>query len=115
MDDRSLRDIIFSDDADRLPGKTQINFDKAQKFKEACEILDSLQAKGVLTYDAQDPREPYSYHTIGIKFNFEDDYCQQFEASEIAELLSKVDNLLVDGDPVSSDWQLGSRLYNMTD
>ena len=100
---------------DRLPGKTQINFDKAQAFKEACEILDKLKAKGALDYTAEDPREQLSYHTIQIKFNFESDYCQEFDAREIAELLSKVDTLLVDSEPITGEWQLGSQIWGMTD
>ena len=112
---KDWRDIIMSDDADKLPGKTQINFAKAQSFKEACEILDKLKAKGILDYEAEDPREPYSYHTIQVKFNFEKECDQLLDAREISELLSKVDRLLVSEDSISGEWQLGSRLYNMVD
>ena len=112
---KTLRDIIMSDDADRLPGKTQINFEKAQNFKEACEILDKLKAKGILDYEAEDPRKPYSYHTIQVKFNFETEGEQLIDAKEISELLSKVDRLLVSEVSISGEWQLGSRLYNMVD
>ena len=108
-----MEDIIFADD--HLPGKTQINFEKAQKFKEACEILDKLKAKGILDYKAEDPREPISYHTIQIKFDFDKDPIVEMDAREISELLSKVDSLLIDNEPVSGDWQLGSRLYGLKD
>lgn len=110
---KSIEEILNS--GERLPGKTQIDYKKAAAFKEACDILDGFKAKGVLTYKADDPREPLSYHAIQVKFNFESDYCQEFNAKEIAELLSKVDELLVDNEPVSGDWQLGSRLYGLKD
>lgn len=112
---KSLEEMIMSDDADRLEGKTQINFEKAQNFKEACEILDSLKAKGILDYEAEDPRQPYSYHTIQVKFNFEKECDQVVDAKEISKLMAKVDKLLVSEDSISGEWQLGSRLYNMVD
>ena len=110
---KSLEDIIFADDC--LPGKTQINFEKAQSFKEACEILERLKAKGILDYEAEDPREPLSYHTIQVKFNFDNDPLVTMDAKEISELLSKVDKLLIDSEPISGEWQLGSRLWGMKD
>ena len=109
---KSLDDIINADDS--LPGKTQINFEKAQQFKEACEILDRLKAKGILTYEADDPRESISYHTIQVKFNFDGEPIVT-EASEISELLSKVDRLLIDDDSITGEWQLGSRIWTMKD
>lgn len=110
---KSLEDIIYADDY--LPGKTQINFEKAQKFKEACEILEKLKAKGILDYVAEDPREPLGYHTIQVKFNFDKDPMITMDAKEISELLSKVDKLLVDSEPISGEWQLGSRLWGIKD
>ena len=110
---KSIEEILNADD--RLPGKTQVNFDKAAAYQEAIAILDKLKAKKVLDYKADDAREPLSYHAIQVKFNFEDDYCQELDAKEISELLSKVDSLLVDSEPVSGEWQLGSRLYGLKD
>jgi hypothetical protein len=110
---KSLEDIIFADD--RLPGEAQINFAKAQNFKEACEILEGLKAKGFLDYEAEDPSKPLSYHTIQVKFNFKREPMITMDAKEISELLSKVDKLLVDSEPITGEWQLGSRLWSAKD
>lgn len=107
-------DAIFSDEADKLPGKTQINFEKAASFKEACELLDKFKEKGILDYEAEDPRKPYSYHTINVKFKYDENGDQLIKANELSELLSKVDELLIT-EGRAGDWQLGSRLYGMTD
>lgn len=104
---------ILSDEADKLPGKAKIDFEKAASFKEACEILGQFKEKGVLDFEAEDPREQYSYHTIQIKFRFDENGDRLINASELTELLSKVDELLVTEG--RDDWQLGSRLYKMTD
>lgn len=112
---KSLEQIIMSDEPDLIKGKSQINFEKAAAFKEACGILDKLKAKGVLDYEAEDPRKPYSYHTIQIKFNFKENEDQIMDAKEVSELLSKVDALLVSEGSPSGEWQLGSRIYGMTD
>ncbi len=109
---KSLEDIIFADD--HLPGKTQINFEKAQHFKEACEILDKLKAKGILDYEAEDPREPISYHTIQVKFKYDENGDQIIKGAEVSELLSKVDELLIT-ESAGDEWQLGSRLYGLKD
>ena len=105
---------ILSDEADKIRGKSQIKFEKAASFKEACEILDSLKAKGILDYEAEDPREHYSYHTIQVKFNYDENGDQIMNSNEIAEVLSKVDEILISEDS-ANEWQLGSRLYGMTD
>lgn len=105
---------FLSDEADRLPGKTKINFEKAASFKEACEILERFKAKGILDYEAEDPREPYSYHTIQVTFNYDENGDRILKTNELSELLSKVDELLI-SEGGSAEWQLGSRLYGMID
>ena len=112
---KDWRELILSDEADLIKGKSKINFEKAQAFQEACEILDRLKAKGILDYEAEDPRKPYYYHTIQVKFNFETEEDQVIDADEVAELLSKVDRLLVAKNSISGEWQLGSQIHSMTD
>ena len=104
---------FLSDEADKLPGKAKVNFEKAASFKAACEMLEGLKAKGVLDFEAEDPREQYSYHTIQIRFKFDENGDRLIKTSELIELLSKVDELLVTEG--RDDWQLGSRLYGMID
>ncbi len=106
--------VILSDEADLIPGKSRILYDKAQKYKEACEMLKSLSDKGLLTFKAEDPLRPYSLHCIWIKWNFEDKL-PEIPTNIMAEILSKMDTLLIDDDPLVSEWQLSSRLYVMVD
>lgn len=110
---KSLGEII--NEPNYLPGKTQIDYEKAAAYQEALEILDTLVKKKQLTYTAADAREPIWFHTIQIQFNFDDNYCQEFEGKVISELLSKVDTLLIDSEPIAGHWQLGSTLYGLKD
>lgn len=97
-----------------IQGKARINFEKADQYKKACEILDKLQARGLLEYEAEDPRKQYSLHAIQIRWKYNertDD--QTIPSKELAEVLEKMDNVTVaNGD----EWiQLSSRIWGMTD
>ena len=106
---KDWREVLESDEMHRIKGKAKINFEKAAQFKEACELLDKLQAKGLLEYTAEDPRNPYSLHAIQIRWKYDDGDMQTLPPKELAEILERMDYVtVVNGD----EWiQLSSVEY----
>lgn len=108
---RSLEDVIMSDDANMLPGETQINFDKAADFKAACEILDKLKQQGKLDYVAEDARKPLAMHSIQIKWKYDDSDMDEVSAKELAKVFKNMDTMVITkGDPTIA---LFSTLYGL--
>ncbi len=110
---KNWREILESDEAARIKGKTQINFDKAAEYQEACELLEKLKQKGLLEYKAEDPREPYWLTAIQVRWIYDEHDMQSIPAKEMAEILSKFDFITVANE---DEWiQLSSRLHGMAD
>ncbi|MBE5838218.1 hypothetical protein [Butyrivibrio sp.] len=112
---KDLEKVLFSDEVECIPGKSHILYDKAQNYKEACELLKVLSKRGLLSFNADDPLRPYFLHSIWIKWNFENINCPEVDTKDLIDIFAKMDSLLLDNEGISSDWQLSSKLYVMTE
>lgn len=103
-----LEEIIFSEEL--IEGKYEVDKAKKANYEKALRLIRKFS--DAFSYEASDPDKPYYYHSINIKFNFDDDNWEYtFPGREIGEVIELFDDFLVTENDGAGQWQLGSQIY----
>ena len=111
MDD--LKDLLFSDNANKIRGKWTKDADKAKRFSEAIKMIDSLCSETeIFAYQADDVNQPLYVHSIRIRWLTGEVDC--LEGKRLGELISKCQffstyKLTISGE--LDEWILSSEIY----
>ena len=82
-------------------------------YLKAVKILSELRRKGKCKFKAMYARDPYTLHSIDVKWNLTDDFYICIDDSnkrEIKELLECTETCIIEQED-STRWSLMSRLY----
>lgn len=107
---RLLVDAVINAEPDKIDGNGKVKTSAYEAYKEALIILADLQAEGKCSFSYDSLFEPYYMHCIFITWIMNDKDYMQSEASELSELLSKFDSLLLDKQEPFV-WQLSTKIY----
>lgn len=113
VDAQKFEEVVYDEKSELISGDYIVHTDKKAEYEEALQLLIQLgkEYPNTFSYEVDDPEKPYFYHSIFIKFRYRDDGLLSFKAKLIADIISKFDDISLDEEPISGEWQLGIQIY----